>query len=173
MTNILIIDINGNINDKKITNINKFIKGNNLKELYYWNYLKYKYKAFIEFNKKNLDTNKHKLPPFGISSIADELSNVELIYGDIYIFKECNKKYISLSMEDYCEFYSIISTNYSDSDSDCEVNKDDNTNFILETEEEENKINLDEKIEYEKKNTNIDNIELDTDTNNYLEYINA
>ena len=171
MTNILIIDINGNINDKIITNINKFIKGNNLKELYYWNYLKYKYKAFIEFNKKNLDTNKHKLPPFGISSITDELSNVELIYGDIYIFKECDKKYISLSMEDYCEFYSIISTNYSDSDS--EENKDDNTNtFMLEIEEEK-KLNLDEKIEYEKKNTNTDNIELDTDTNTYLEYINA
>jgi hypothetical protein len=174
MTNILIIDINGNINVKNISNIKKYIKDNNLQTLYYWNYLKYKYKAFININEKNLDINKHKLPPFGISSITDQLSNVEEIYSNIYILKECDKKYINLDIEDYCEFYSIISTNYSD----CEDNENDNYSSEIE-EEEEKKITLNKKVICDKTkkntntNTNTNNQELDTDTNTYLEYITA
>tara|TARA_B110000495_G_C22798630_1_gene466529 strand:+ start:261 stop:782 length:522 start_codon:yes stop_codon:yes gene_type:complete len=171
MVNILIIDINSNINGNNISNIEKYIDSNNLQELYYWNYLKYKYKAFIKINKKNLDINKHKLPPFGISSITDQLSNIEQIYSDIYILKEHDKKYIDLSIEEYCEFYSIISINYSDSGSDsgrgsgseCECNID--GNYLLEIEETDKKIICDKEI----KNTN--NEELDTDINTYVEYI--
>ena len=164
---MLKINLNGNIEEIKAKNYKQYIKTNNLEEIYYWHYKDFKIISYININLNTSLVNKHKLPPLGISNLLEESSHKFHIYSDIYIFKCKKNKYYVLKEQEYYDFYSLQSSEY-ESDEDTEQ---------IEKKEEENvdikktSINIDIYTNTDTDtDTTLNNIELDTDLNNYIQF---
>ena len=172
-------DINTNLNKKNIiTTLNKYNELD-LKLVYKWNYDSSEIHCFSCYEGEAGFENKHDLPPFGKSDFLESDSSEQLLFGNIFILKMINGKYVNFEISEYGEFYNIAFGGFDDCDNDCDndsensielIENSDDENFIvndgdindLEEDEEWNK--SDE--EYISSDDNEDS-ELDEDTNDY------
>ena len=147
-------------NEKKIIkHFNKISKSqgsDNLKKLYTWNFEDNKIICYGWYDGVDGFENNHELPQSGVSDFIDEDSSLKKLYGDIFIIKIKDNKYLDITISDYSVFYVNQVDDYSDYDGDS-ISEDDN----ISDEEPEDKL-IDE---YEIVNDDYD--ELDYDINDY------
>ena len=101
-------DINIKLNKKNILsqlkkNVNSI--GNELKELYYWNYGNKIIKCYGSYEGNHGFENKHELIPNGCSKFLDEDSSNILLFCDIFIIAFENKKIVDFCVSDYAILY--------------------------------------------------------------------
>tara|TARA_B100001287_G_C22681896_1_gene530951 strand:- start:1478 stop:2032 length:555 start_codon:yes stop_codon:yes gene_type:complete len=70
--------------------------------------------------------NKHDLPPSGLSKFLHTDSSEQLLFGDIFILKMKNGKYVDFEISDYGEFYNISFGGFDNCDSDNDESEDSN-----------------------------------------------
>ena len=144
-----------------------------IKLLYTWNYLDSEIHCLGWNDGEAGFENKHDLPPSGISKFLDSESSEQLLFGDIFILKMKNGKYINFEISDYGDFYNLAFGGFDNCDSDndeidsidLQSNSEDE-NFIVkdinDNEEEEWNISDDENIYSSEEDS-----ELDEDFNTY------
>jgi len=91
-----------------------------LKELYSWTYENTKIICYSWYDGEAGFENKHDLPPGGISSFLEEDSSVKLLYGDIFLCKIKDNKFIDFAVTDYSEFYNYIFGGFDNCDTETE-----------------------------------------------------
>ena len=147
-------------NEKKIIkHFNKISKSqgsDNLKKLYNWNFEDNKIICYGWYDGVDGFENNHELPQSGVSDFIDEDSSLKKLYGDIFIIRIKDNKYLDITISDYSVFYVNQVDDYSDYDGDS-ISEDDN----ISDEEPEDKL----EDEYEIINDDYD--ELDYDNNDY------
>ena len=162
-TNMKEINLNKCTNKNLLTNLKKntISEGNNdIKLLFAWKYNDNIIKCYGWYDGEAGFENKHELPPYGESTIIEKDSSEELLFGDIFIVKNNNKKLVDITISDYCDFYNFAMGGFDD----CDISSDDGEDeeeidevYILEEEEEEEEMSEE----------NYDDDDLDEDTNNY------
>ena len=136
-----------------------------LKELYSWNFEETKIICYSWYDGEAGFENKHDLPPGGNSDFLDEDSSEKLLYGDIFICKFKDNKYIDLDITEYSEFYNYIFGGFDNCDTETEEefnNTESEDEDYKPTDNEESDI---DDNDYEIINDSDD--ELDIDENNY------
>jgi len=139
-----------------------------LKELYTWNYENTKIICYSWYDGEAGFENKHDLPPGGISPFLEEDSSVKLLYGDIFLCKLKDNKYIDFAVTDYGEFYNNIFEGFDN----CETETDEEDRNT-ESEDEDykpvpkNEEESDEDLENEYEIVNDSDEELELDKNEY------
>ena len=121
-----------------------------IKELYKWSHNKNIIKCFSWYDGEAGFENKHDLPPGGISPFLEEDSSVKLLYGDIFLCKLKDNKYIDFAVTDYGEFYNNIFEGFDN----CETETD---------EEDRNTESEDEDYKQPKNVEESDNEDLEND----------
>ena len=157
-------------NRSPLTLLNKSSKtqGNNsLQKLYTWNYENTKIICYSWYDGEAGFENKHDLPPGGISPFLEEDSSVKLLYGDIFLCKLKDNKYIDFAVTDYGEFYNNIFEGFDN----CETETDEEDRNT-ESEDEDykplkNEEESDEDLENEYEIVNDSDEELELDKNEY------
>ena len=102
-----------------------------IKELYYWNYENTKIICYSWYDGEAGFENKHDLPPSGISSFIEEDSSEKLLFGDIFLCKMKENKFVDFDITDYGEFYNAIFGGFDD----CDTESDEEVNTVSEEED--------------------------------------
>ena len=180
MPNIVRINVDGTMNDIKITitTLKTIIKQldkissskgtTDLKQLYRWNYLDKEIYCYGWYDGDAGFENKHDLLPNGNSSfLCDEDSSEKLLFGDLFILSlnPANKKIVDFHVSDYGEVYSTLFEGFddcetSDGEYDSEEETEEDKNFINDEEEESEEENSDN-------SNSFDEEELDEDFEEY------
>ena len=158
---VILINIDGSMEEVDIEDINKLSTNNDIQILYQWNYNNSVIKCYGNYIQDNSIISNHKLPAGGMSDIIDGDSYTYDIYGNIYIVCFQNDKIVDYDISDYGNFHYIMNETYNVYDSD----------DISDEEVLEPQIIVDKTILHNtnKSNKTIDNIsdELDIDDNVY------
>ena len=95
-------------NEKKIIkHFNKISKSqgsDNLKKLYTWNFEDNKIICYGWYDGVDGFENNHELPQSGVSDFIDEDSSLKELYGDIFIIRIKDNKYLDITISDIVYF---------------------------------------------------------------------
>jgi hypothetical protein len=90
-----------------------------IKLLYKWAYDNHNLLCYGWYEGEVGFENKHDLVPSGCSDFIDTDSSEKLLFGDIFIVKQCSKKkYVSFEVSDYGGFYNFGFGGFEDCESE-------------------------------------------------------
>tara|TARA_B100001093_G_C26855881_1_gene1027384 strand:+ start:6040 stop:6549 length:510 start_codon:yes stop_codon:yes gene_type:complete len=144
---------------KKLTDISKSQGNNAIKLLYTWSHDNYQIMCYGWYDGEAGFENKHDLPVSGNSQFLETDSSEQLLFGDLFILKQIEKKFYDFDISEYGEFYNYSYGGFIDCESD-----DDSVN--TESIDEDYNPDDDTKDEDEYEIDDEDNI-LEEDTNEY------
>lgn len=146
---------------KKLTEVSKSQGNNALKLLYTWKYEDYSILCYGWYDGEAGFENKHDLPVSGSSSFLETDSSEQLLFGDLFMLKQQNKKFCDFEISTYGEFYTYAFGGFDDCDTD-----DESVNTISEDEDYQPEEEEEEELESDC-DMDEEDIELEEDTNEY------
>tara|TARA_Y100001958_G_scaffold160112_2_gene166459 strand:+ start:20121 stop:20657 length:537 start_codon:yes stop_codon:yes gene_type:complete len=147
------VKIDGTMDEISITKTKNILKSlesisiskgtSQFKLLYEWVLDKDVYECYGWFDGDAGFENKHELIPNGNSSFLEENSSDILLFGDIFILRKQNDKYINLDISSYGEIFSLMyggfddcETSEEESSEEEELPNSEDEDFIVDDEEE-------------------------------------
>jgi hypothetical protein len=135
MINVIIIDKDGSVNEKRIKNVDKlysvcnYRNADNFEQLYVWQNETTSYELYGKKNGKANNENKFDLPP-PVDS--------DLFFGTLCVLKKVNDVYVDFTVAEWKTFYTTLFGGFediesSDNETDTEVSAEE---FVLKLSDE-------------------------------------